>query len=111
MSTFASRLEMEPSDIGDVWEQALDKYYRDTGINVKSLPQTTWNISTMKNDQERQVTEFSKWRHNKGVVDKFRSAISRNSDIIQAVAKNVANAASTVRAFISLYLVVQFNNC
>ena len=89
-------MDQEDSDIGAVWEEALDKYCKDTGTNIKYLPQMKWTIAAIKADQERQIDSFNKYRHNKGLTDKFRSAISRNSDVIQSVAENVANAAATV---------------
>jgi hypothetical protein len=89
-------MDQDESDIGRVWEDALDKYCKDTGTNIKHLPQMKWNVSAIIGEQERQVETFNKYRHNKGVVDKFRTAISRNSDVIQSVANNVANAASSV---------------
>ncbi|PVH82345.1 hypothetical protein DL98DRAFT_570587 [Cadophora sp. DSE1049] len=88
-------MDQEDSDIGAVWEEALDKYCKDTGTNIKYLPQMKWDIAAIKADQERQVDSFNKYRHNKGLTDKFRSAISRNSDVIQSIAENVANAAAT----------------
>jgi hypothetical protein len=90
------RDDEESSDIGALWEQALNRYYADTGTDIKSLPQKTWSVAAIMNDQERQVKEFTDWRHNKGAVDKLRSAISRNSDIIQSVAQHLTDAASAV---------------
>ncbi|KAH7417705.1 hypothetical protein BKA64DRAFT_769875 [Cadophora sp. MPI-SDFR-AT-0126] len=88
-------MDQDDSDIGAVWEEALDKYCKDTGTNIKYLPQMKWDIAAIKADQERQVDSFNKYRHNKGLTDRFRSAISRNSDVIQSIAENVANAAAT----------------
>ena len=89
-------MDQEDSDIGAVWEEALDKNCKDTETNIKYLPQMKWDIAAIKADQERQVDSFNKYRHNKGLTDKFWSAISRNSDVIQWIAENVANAAATV---------------
>lgn len=45
-------------------------------------------------DQQRQLENFKVFRHDKGKLDKFRTMISSNADIIQGVAKSVADAAS-----------------
>jgi hypothetical protein len=45
-------------------------------------------------DQQRQLENFTVFRHNKGKLDKFRTLISSNADIIQGVAKHVADAVS-----------------
>ena len=95
------------SDIGALWEQALNQYfldtkdvfkdyYVDTGKNTKSLLQRTWKVSSIINDQEQQLEDFCIYRHNKGFVDKVRSLVRRNSDIIQSVAQLVSEAASSV---------------
>lgn len=89
-------MDKEESDIGRVWEDALDKYYKDTGTNIKHLPQMQWNVSAIRDEQERQVEAFNRYRHNQGLVDKFRTAISRNSKVILSVTKLVTNAASSV---------------
>lgn len=46
-------------------------------------------------DQQRQLESFKGFRHDKGKLDKLRTVISNNADIIQGVAKHVADAAST----------------
>jgi hypothetical protein len=100
-------IDEEASDIGALWEQALNQYfldtkdvledyYVDTGKNTKSLPQRTWKVSSIINDQEQQLEDFRTYRHNQGVVDKLRSVVRRNSDIIQSVAQLVSEAASAV---------------
>lgn len=73
-----------------------EQYCRDTGTNIKYLPEMSWSVTTILGEQQRQVELFNKYRHNKGLTDKLRSVISRNSKVIQAVASNVANAASSV---------------
>ena len=89
-------MDQDASDLGHVWEDALDKYCRDTGTDMKHLPQMKWNVSAIMREQERQVVEFNNYRHNKSMTDKFRSTVSRNSTVIQAVASVVANTASSV---------------
>lgn len=89
-------MDPDTSDIGRAWEDALDKYCKDTGTNIKYLPQMKWSVEAIMKEQQRQVELFNKYRHNKGLTDKFRSVISKNSAVIQSVANNVANAASSV---------------
>jgi hypothetical protein len=96
--------EKEPSDIGILWKQALDKYYSDTkdvlkdfyGKNGKVLPEMDWDTDTLFKLQEQEAEKFSKFRHKGDTLDKIRSAIGKNSEIIQAVAQNVTDAASAV---------------
>jgi hypothetical protein len=45
-------------------------------------------------DQQRQLEHFASFRHDKGRLDRFRSVISSNADIINGVATQVAEAAS-----------------
>jgi hypothetical protein len=89
-------MDQDTSDIGRAWEDALDKYCKDTGTNIRSFPQMKWSVEAIMGEQQRQVESFNKYRHNKGLTDKFRSVISKNSAVIQSVANNVANAASSV---------------
>ena len=49
--------------------------------------------SSFQEDQERQLTTFAIFRHNKEKLDKFRTLISRNADIIQRIATSVVDAA------------------
>jgi len=45
-------------------------------------------------EQQHQLETFKTFRHDKGKLDKFRTMISSNADIIQGVAQHVAGAAS-----------------
>lgn len=49
--------------------------------------------SCFQEHQERQLASFAVFRHNKGKLDKFRTLISRNADIIQRIATSVVDAA------------------
>jgi hypothetical protein len=89
-------MDQDTSDVGRLWEDALDKYYKDTKTNIKHLPQMKWSVGDIMEEQQRQVESFNKYRHNKGLTDKFRSVVNKNSAVIQSVANNVANAASSV---------------
>ncbi|KAF8860934.1 hypothetical protein BDZ45DRAFT_293513 [Acephala macrosclerotiorum] len=88
-------MDQDATDIGRAWEDALDKYCKDTGTNIKYLPQMKWSVSAIVNEQQRQVETFNSYRHNKGLTDRLRSMISKNSDVIQSVANNIANSASS----------------
>jgi hypothetical protein len=99
-------MDEDTTDIGRLWQDALDRYCKDIGTNAAQyLPQTKWSISAIVADQQRQVETFNKYRHNKGLTDRFRSVISKNSDVIQSVADNVANAASSVRSFLAIGMI------
>lgn len=88
--------DRESSDIGAVWGEALDKYYASTKTNLKMMPQKSWTIKALKEEQEKEIQQFTRFRHDGKSVDKLRSTISKNSAIIQGVAQNIANAASAV---------------
>ena len=87
----------EPSDVGALWEEALDKYYASTKINLKRMSRQCWTIDALKEEQEREMQRFTHFLHDGKSVDKLRSMIIKYSDIILGVAQNVANAASAVR--------------
>jgi hypothetical protein len=90
--------ENEPSDIGTLWEEALDKYYASTKTNLKRVSQQCWTITALKEEQEREMQRFTHFLHDGKSVDKLRSMFIKYSDIILGVAQNVANAASAVRS-------------
>lgn len=89
--------DQDETDIGALWEEALFKYKRDTNRDLLMLPRQSWNVAAMMEEQKTQVDAFTNWRHNKGLVDKLRTVIARNSKIIQGVAQLLADAASAVR--------------
>lgn len=81
------------SDVGAIWEEALRKYRETAKIDL--VADSKWNILSIMEEQARQVQLFSQYRHDKGKVDKLRSFLSRNSNIVQSLAEQVANAASS----------------
>lgn len=84
------------SDIGILWQDALNKYAKESdGTDLRSLDSSRWNMNVILAEQDRQVTLFTEFRHNKGKLDKLRSLVARNSAMIQSVAGSVVNAAST----------------
>jgi hypothetical protein len=89
-------VDNEASDLGMMWQQALQEYANESGgKDLRSTDSSQWNIGRILGDQEEQLQLFSVFRHDKGRVDKLRSLVSKNSQIIQSVASNIANAASS----------------
>ncbi len=86
----------EVTDLGALWEQALNDYYTESGgTDLRGSDSSRWNMGRILGEQEDQLQLFSQYRHDKGRVDKLRTLVSQNSAIIQNVASHVANAAST----------------
>ena len=86
----------EATDLGVMWQQALDEYANESGgKDLRGTDSSQWNMGRILGDQEEQLQLFSVFRHDKGRVDKLRSLVSKNSQIIQSVASNIANAASS----------------
>ncbi|ORY68463.1 uncharacterized protein BCR38DRAFT_481948 [Pseudomassariella vexata] len=76
----------DTSDVGALWRQALDNYQSESGLGMRNTTQIQWSIDAIKNDQEKEVTAFRKYRHNQSRVDKIRTMFVRNADIISIIA-------------------------
>lgn len=85
----------EKTDLADLWNQALEDYYRESGENLSGTDSSRWNMGHILAEQEQQLQLFNQFRHDKGRVDKLRTLVSKNSAIIQSVTTHVAAAAST----------------
>jgi hypothetical protein len=92
--------EDESTDIGALWNEALDQYRKETRHNREVADQVTrhmkMDVSLVLQEQNRQLERFIDWRHGGGFVDKLRSAVSKNSDIITSLATQLGNAAAGV---------------
>jgi hypothetical protein len=92
--------EDESSDIGALWKEALEKHKKESKIKPdverKMMQQMSWDVSSILQEQNRQLEVFSKARHSGTMFDKLRSAVGRNSEIIVGVATQVGNAGSSV---------------
>jgi hypothetical protein len=90
----------DTSDIGALWKEALAKHIKeadlDPALERQMKQQMSWDISSILQEQNRQLDIFSKARHSGTALDKLRSAIGRNSTIIVGVTTQVGNAASSV---------------
>jgi uncharacterized coiled-coil DUF342 family protein len=90
----------ESSDIGALWEEALEKHRKESKLNPnverEMMQQMNWDVSSILQEQSRQLEVFSKARHSGTMLDKLRSAVSRNSKIIVGIATQVGNAAASV---------------
>ncbi|KAI1856640.1 uncharacterized protein JN550_013747, partial [Neoarthrinium moseri] len=89
-------IDHDATDLGTMWEEALIKYNEECKINLRNLDFIRQNsMDNIMAEQERQLARFGEARHDGGKLDKFRSAISKNSQVIMSVAATVANAASS----------------
>ena len=80
-------------DVGAIWEAAVSKYRSQTKTDV--VASSTWSVSSILREQERQLQMFNQYRHDTGKLDRLRSFLSRNSQIVQSLAEQVATAASS----------------
>ena len=84
----------EETDIGTLWQEALIRYYEECGTDLRAVPPSRLNIDHIRAEQDHQLLLFGEYRHNKGKLDKLRSLISKNSEIVVGVATHIADAAS-----------------
>ncbi|KLU84503.1 hypothetical protein MAPG_03544 [Magnaporthiopsis poae ATCC 64411] len=84
----------QQTDVAALWDQALTSYSDRTGVDIRMAVQPQKSISSIMMEQQRLLQAFSGFRHNKGKVDKLRTVIARNADVVQSVATLVADAAS-----------------
>jgi hypothetical protein len=85
----------DATDIGSMWEEALIKYNEECGINIRGMDFVgRQNMTFIMSEQDRQMSRFNEFRHDKSKLDRFRSRLAANSAIIKSVAANVSNAAS-----------------
>lgn len=82
------------TDIARIWEEALDNYNGVAKVDMRALLSNTKSVSSIVMEQQRQLDSFRAYRHDDGKLDKLRSFISSNADIIQDAASMVASAAS-----------------
>lgn len=82
------------TDIALLWEEALDKYNGLAKVDIRALLANKKSVSSIVMEQQHQLESFGAYRHDKGKLDKLRSFISSNADIIQGAATQVASAAS-----------------
>ncbi|CBX95105.1 hypothetical protein LEMA_P115200.1 [Plenodomus lingam JN3] len=82
------------SDVAVLWEAALDNYRKTTDVDLRAHLRTQRSTTSIKLEQQRQLETFKAFRHNKGKLDRFRTMISGNADIIEGVAKHIGDAAS-----------------
>jgi hypothetical protein len=92
--SYGDKSPHEETDLGPLWEEALIKYYEECGTDLRSLPASRLNAAHIKAEQEHQLLLFNEYRHDKGKLDKLRSLVAQNSNIVINVATHIANAAS-----------------
>lgn len=88
-------VESESTDIAQLWSEALKSYYVTTGQDLRTLPRFT-SVDAILSDSQLKNDLFDNFRHDKGKVDKLRSAVTRNSDLVMKSAEYIAQAAIPV---------------
>jgi hypothetical protein len=84
----------ESSDIGRLWDEALASYEKTTENDLRAHMGKQITVTQLVMQQEQELAAFTSFRHNKGKVDKIRSVIARNADIINNFADLVGDLAS-----------------
>lgn len=82
------------TNIARIWEEALDNYNGVAKVDIRALLSNKKSASSIVMEQKRQLDCFRAYRHDEGKLDKLRSFISSNADIIQDAASLVTSAAS-----------------
>ncbi|MCJ1237449.1 hypothetical protein MMC14_005434 [Varicellaria rhodocarpa] len=80
------------SDLGALWSQGMDEFTIKTGVNLK-LPH--YNVmNEAMTGANKQLDDFSKFRHNEGKLHRVRSAFGRHLTDIQKATVVIQTAAS-----------------
>lgn len=107
----AEKADAIPSDVSLLWQRALDKYQESTGKDLEEVPRFT-RVEDIFKDAELQQGTFNKFRHNGEMVDRLRSSVARNVNVLQSLQFVVDGAAlvSTYSIFLNktTYRVVSF---
>lgn len=89
-----------PSDIASLWNEAVADFKDSThGIDLSK-----WQFKSMDEamaNARQEANKFDNFRHDKGKVDKVRTAFGKNIDLIQKIvngAKMAADAAAVSNA-------------
>lgn len=82
------------SDVAALWDEALDSYTKIAEVDIRGVLSSLSNTTNINAELQNQLESFKGFRHDKGMVDMFRTIIADNANYIQAVANQVANAAT-----------------
>ena len=83
----------EATDLAQLWREALTQYYINTEQDLTTLPRFT-SMQAVMNDEKLQKDAFNKYRHPETQVNKLRTVLGRNVDLIQKGAQYLAQAAT-----------------
>ena len=84
------------SDVGEIWNEAVDRYEKDTETKFKKIKRVNNADDVLAHIQVIEGT-FKKHRHDGSKTDKFRTLMSKALDPIDRIGNVVAGAASMVR--------------
>jgi hypothetical protein len=88
--------EEATTDVGEIWQSAVSRYEKITGVEISSMTPAR-NIDDVLGFTQERSAVFGHFRHNKGKLDKFRTAVGNSMGPIEKVGNCLASAASLVR--------------
>lgn len=97
----------DASDLAELWQKALDDFQGSTKLDLKAMRFKSMEEAMESADQ--QAKKFNKFRHNDGKVDKVRSALGDNLELIEKIINVGKFAADT--ASVSARQVSSGNAC
>lgn len=86
------------SDVGSIWQNAVEHYERTTGVKIEQLAKAQ-NVQQILDDIGGKESRFRLHRHDGSKIDKFRTLVSQSLSPIQSVADIVAHATKSVSCF------------
>lgn len=77
--------QVESTDLTDLWQKAMAEYTESVGQDIRELPHYN-NITDVMSDAQLHAEHFNSFRHPPGSVNKLRTRLNRQVDIIQGSA-------------------------
>ncbi|KAL4784665.1 hypothetical protein BJX76DRAFT_212116 [Aspergillus varians] len=95
--TTHSGIQRTPShtDLGKIWEQAIQRYNQATGTRIESLAKAR-NLEEVLNEIQDKRTVFGRRRHGNSKSDRFRSLVAKALLPIEKLSEIVAQGTSNV---------------
>lgn len=85
-----------PTDVGAMWNAAIDRYEKNTNVKISSLYRTN-DMDQIITEIQKNEADFEKHRHDGSKFDKFRTVVKNSLNPIQTVGEIVAQATKAVR--------------
>lgn len=90
--TLKKELENDRRNLGDLWVAAMSKYQ---GIMGFKLERKYENLADITAAGTLEMENFHKWRHNQGKVDRLRTLLSQNPELVELGTQQLVSAATT----------------